>query len=523
MSADRVTVVLPVFQRSVDKFACAWEKQTGGKYTGTCFEVHWYHCFENEWHGRTFAQHLRAVQEHTNELHKHPIVVGEWSLALGFGAQPGKLSKDDMRAVFAHAQLAAYQEASHGWFFWTWNDQQGIDWDWRRSFDEGYFSLNEDLLKLPELPPAKQDIVHEDPLESVFDMPASDPRVRLGDTIYLRAFNGRYLDVEGTKVRARFGDRGKWQQFVLCPCEPTAVDDDFLLRDGDVACLLAHNGNFLGVHGERVDASIQHINSQCAFVVHIEASAEVRHRSHIFLQSLETSKFLAPNESESRSKEEIVARWGDRGRWQRLVVEKPLSTVVTPRRPRRRSSFSIPGVSSPAPRQSIEGDGTPRSLRRRRSSLGSAGRAPAPRAAAEAEAAADSPAQCCGAATSEARADMEDSACRVVRRRRSSVAARAPPITPRRLIGAAADDDSSSGGSGSSSTAHLPCELTATPRRPRRSISSMVGVNQPDASAPATVAHASVPVQPVACKRRRSSKGPAPELTGLPTPTRRRN
>ena len=31
-----------------------------------------------------------------------------------------------------------------------------------------------------------------------------------GDTVYLRAFNGRYLDVEASQVRARYSDRGKW-------------------------------------------------------------------------------------------------------------------------------------------------------------------------------------------------------------------------------------------------------------------------------------------------------------------------
>lgn len=368
MSDDRVTVVLPAFQRSVDDLAQAWEKRSEGKHQNTCFEVHWYHCFENEWHGRTFAQHLRAVQEHTEVLHRYPVVVGEWSLALGFGAQPGKLSKDEMRALFAHAQLAAYQEASHGWFFWTWNDQHGIDWDWRRSYQEGYLPLSEALHPLPELPPKGED----ERLEAVFDAPASDPRVRLGDTVYLRAFNGRYLDVEGSEVRARYGDRGKWQQFVLCPLEGSALCSSGALglRSGDVACLLAHNGRYLQVVDNRVKASARLADHRCALVVHMEASAseEVRHRSVIFLQSRETSKVLAPNESEAVSREEVVARWEHFGLWQRLVVEKPLSSVVTPRRPRRRASF--PGFS-PAPRKSEEGGGA-FADQRSRNSLGSA-------------------------------------------------------------------------------------------------------------------------------------------------------
>lgn len=58
-----------------------------------------------------------------------------------------------MRALFARAQLAAYAEASHGWFFWTWNDQHGIDWDWRQSYAGGYLRLGEEVCAFRDLPP----------------------------------------------------------------------------------------------------------------------------------------------------------------------------------------------------------------------------------------------------------------------------------------------------------------------------------------------------------------------------------
>merc|ERR1719277_747968 len=280
--------------------------RTRGKYENTCFEVHWYHCFENEWHGRTFAQHLRAVEDHAYALHQYPVVVGEWSLALGCGAQLGKLSREEMRALFSHFQIAAYGEASHGWFFWTWSDVGGgAEWDLQRIHQDGHFPLGAKMQELPKLPPPCEDTT-KDPVEKVFDVPSSDTRVYLGDTVYLRVFNGRYIDVEGSEVRARYGDRGKWQQLVLCPFEAGSAGSGTPLRDGDVVCLLAHNGHFLGVKGRSVAASWSSAEEPCALVVRTvpgqgqirggASAVELRHRSNIFLQSRSPSKMIAPNE-----------------------------------------------------------------------------------------------------------------------------------------------------------------------------------------------------------------------------------
>eukprot|EP00928_Gymnodinium_smaydae_P025294 TRINITY_DN20199_c0_g2_i1.p1 TRINITY_DN20199_c0_g2~~TRINITY_DN20199_c0_g2_i1.p1 ORF type:complete len:970 (-),score=160.28 TRINITY_DN20199_c0_g2_i1:129-2957(-) len=369
---SQVTVVLPVFQRSMAEFAVRWgavqrrAERLKIDHGDVCFEVHWYHCFENEWHGRTFAQHLRALQEHAKELRTYPIVVGEWSLALGRGAQPGLLKHGEMRRTFAHAQLAAYREASHGWFFWTWSDLGGgADWDWQQSQREGIWpaqlelpaGLNAGLLREPPTSEAAGNAQHDpDPLERVLDLPASDPFIRFGDTVYLRAFNGSYLDVEGDRVRARYGDRGRWQQFVLCPASrpkrgegASAAAAARILRDGDAVCLLAHTGRFLGVSEETATAAAHWSETEqnvacCIFHLRVEEgkSPKVRHRSTVFLQSHATSKVLAPNESEPQQRDEVVAKWEDFSEWQRLVIEKPLTTAVNPHRPRRRSLARLP-------------------------------------------------------------------------------------------------------------------------------------------------------------------------------------
>eukprot|EP00930_Biecheleria_cincta_P038124 TRINITY_DN26196_c0_g1_i2.p1 TRINITY_DN26196_c0_g1~~TRINITY_DN26196_c0_g1_i2.p1 ORF type:complete len:881 (-),score=142.97 TRINITY_DN26196_c0_g1_i2:47-2689(-) len=442
LRSSKATVVLPVFQRSLASFVSTWEEMSPNQASreNVCFEVHWYHCFENAWHGRSFAQHLRAVQEHAEALRHYPIVVGEWSLALGMGSLPTKISKEEMMRLFANAQLAAYREASHGWFFWSWSDHPGsAEWDWQQALGRNLVpegsALRDDLPDLPKLPllvpedpagpefgsaaspmlsaaevrtpntplpempgrklirrssrgPARSPprdsaaaaalALLNDPLEAAFDEPASDTRVLVGDTIYLRAFHGRYLDVEGSSVRARYGDRGKWQQFLLCPYlgpggsadvatrsqQTTSRGSSAPIRDGDIVSLLAHTGKFLGVVGKHVRADWSQAGTPaCAFVVRTAGiSCEVRHRQAVFLQSLATSKVLAPNESDPADRESMLARWKSFGEWQQLLVEKPRCTAVHPHRPRRRSSMAqAVAAGSPAPAASAMMACSPRS------------------------------------------------------------------------------------------------------------------------------------------------------------------
>lgn len=137
------------------------------------------------------------------------------------------------------------------------------------------------------------------------------------------------------------------------------------IRDGDIVSLLAHTGKFLGVAGKHVRADwTQAGTPTCAFVVRTAGiSCEVRHRQAVFLQSLETSKVLAPNESDPADRESMLARWKSFGEWQQLLVEKPRCTAVQPHRPRRRSSMAqavaaslaSPAVVACSPRTALPG------------------------------------------------------------------------------------------------------------------------------------------------------------------------
>ncbi|OLP89547.1 Glucan 1,3-beta-glucosidase A [Symbiodinium microadriaticum] len=123
----QVTVVLPVFQRCLRTFEAVWRQVSRGRHSNTCFDVHYYHCFEDTWNRMTLAEHLRAVEDHGRELQEFPAVVGEWSLALGGRAASAMCPKEAMN-LFGRAQLQAYSKASRGWFFWNWRDGAGPAW-----------------------------------------------------------------------------------------------------------------------------------------------------------------------------------------------------------------------------------------------------------------------------------------------------------------------------------------------------------------------------------------------------------
>ncbi|CAK0896743.1 unnamed protein product, partial [Prorocentrum cordatum] len=367
MPADRVTVVLPLFQRSAKGFLPAWEEASGGAHSNVCFDLHYYHCFGNDWNGKTFAQQLRAVQHNAQELRGLPAVVGEWSLALGLAAERGRLPKDQLRSRFGAAQLEAYESASHGWFFWNWCDAHGAEWNWQQSFKEGWVSSS--VQKLPQLaarrascpapfvpsslqklqggPRARlQDLaaelqggcslpswdgVGDDPLEEYTDPWPVDPTVRFGDAVFLRTYHGRYIDLGGPKecASARWADRGVWQRFTVWP--PVDGDVFGLLRrrtavqHGDVVRLLAHTGHFLGTDGGKV-AECPDIFSDASaeFVVHVEGSGALQHRRAVFLES--RANACVVDVDGNGSARDVSARWKDFGKWQRLAVEKVLDT-----------------------------------------------------------------------------------------------------------------------------------------------------------------------------------------------------
>merc|ERR1719410_249880 len=186
---------------------------TGNRHSNVAFDVHTYHCFGNEFQGKTFAQHLRAVADNAEMLRTYPMVVGEWSLALGNAAWAtcGKMQQHESYRLFGLAQQDAFRQASHGSFFWNWTEEDDLEWNFQKAYQQGLLTIKSIAVGLP-----LWNGVGEDPLEEQLHPSPSRPNVCYGDKVFLRVFYGNYVDVDGSKVKARWTDKGDMQQFIFC-------------------------------------------------------------------------------------------------------------------------------------------------------------------------------------------------------------------------------------------------------------------------------------------------------------------
>jgi len=335
MPADRVAVVLPVFQRPEEEFAKAWEVLSGGRFRNYCFDTHCYHCFGGWFSGRTLAQQLRAVEANERMLGRYPMVVGEWSLALGPAAWMTRSAMTDAEVyqLFGRAQLAAYQKASHGHFFWNWSERrETLEWNFQEAFARGFLSH-----PLPALPAWSGR--GEDPLEErLHPSPVAESRIFYGERIFLRSFYGNYVDVRGGAVKAGWCDKGAWQQITLRPgsaeVSSQAVRE---VRHGDAVFIQAHNGRYLSVGGGRVEA-VAEPGPSARFVVHLGQGARIlRHRCPIYFESKRHRAMIDTDEEQDG----LFARFHDLGEWQRFAAEK-----AAPREPKARRGAV---VSAPSP------------------------------------------------------------------------------------------------------------------------------------------------------------------------------
>jgi glucan 1,3-beta-glucosidase len=328
MPASRVAVVCPLFQRDEDSFIDYWVKLTGDRHRNVCFDVHCYHCFENFFNGLSFAQQLRYTEENAKMLHKYPMVVGEWSLALGVASWStcGDMQEDDILKRFASTQLEAFKEASHGTFFWNWTERDGeFEWNFQEAALRGLFSAH--------FRPFPAWISGSDPLEEeLHPSPSEGPHVFLGDSICLRTFYGRYVDVEGAQVNARWADKGTWQEMKLCPVaaegegpnlrkstsgQPSpCASTSSKFRSGDIVRIQAHCGKFLTCCKGRVVASRRPTTAN-EFVLHV-TGAFLKHNSLIYLECRETAKLVNADEEEDG----LFVCNRKRGETQGIVVEK---------------------------------------------------------------------------------------------------------------------------------------------------------------------------------------------------------
>jgi glucan 1,3-beta-glucosidase len=138
MPPDEVAVILPIYRTErLDEIWRFWSREFDGfvRHANTTFDLHLYHCFGTWWQRQSLGQHLRMTGRHRKILRRVPAVVGEWSLALAPIARGDEQCEEDQALLaFASAQLEAYSQASHGWFFWTWKDlqKQQPGWDMQK-------------------------------------------------------------------------------------------------------------------------------------------------------------------------------------------------------------------------------------------------------------------------------------------------------------------------------------------------------------------------------------------------------
>jgi len=148
MAPDQVAVILPIYRTErLDEIWRIWHRKFDGfmRFANVAFDLHLYHCFGPWWQRQSLPAHLRMTRVHRKILRRVPAVVGEWSLALPHRARcaddDGDMDENHAFQAFAAAQIEAYGQASHGWFFWNWRDGplQHASWDLQRSVEQRWF------------------------------------------------------------------------------------------------------------------------------------------------------------------------------------------------------------------------------------------------------------------------------------------------------------------------------------------------------------------------------------------------
>lgn len=149
MPPDEVAVVIPVYRTErLDEVWRIWNRRFDGfaEHPNVAFDLHLYHCFGTWWQRQGLGNQLRMTRRHRKILRRVPAVVGEWSLALPPYSRSGDNEEDKALRTFASAQLEAYNQASHGWFFWNWRDgpePESEYWDLGRCLERGWITSDQ--------------------------------------------------------------------------------------------------------------------------------------------------------------------------------------------------------------------------------------------------------------------------------------------------------------------------------------------------------------------------------------------
>lgn len=108
-------------------------------------DCHFYQCFYPWDLINSIPRHLRKARSRARLVNwirrRHPMIVGEWSVALPQrtirGLGPDEL--DRLRRDYAAAQRQGYADAA-AWMFWTYKAEARNEWNYRALVEDGHFA-----------------------------------------------------------------------------------------------------------------------------------------------------------------------------------------------------------------------------------------------------------------------------------------------------------------------------------------------------------------------------------------------
>eukprot|EP00929_Paragymnodinium_shiwhaense_P107866 TRINITY_DN74212_c0_g1_i1.p1 TRINITY_DN74212_c0_g1~~TRINITY_DN74212_c0_g1_i1.p1 ORF type:complete len:744 (-),score=185.12 TRINITY_DN74212_c0_g1_i1:195-2426(-) len=149
---EDVQVIMPIFHRDAADFFGRFSEKDGFK--NVLFDVHVYHVFGEDWHTMSLADHLRyATAEEGHDVTSitqggEKVVVGEWCIALPIRdwcytvawewLYLTKAEKNAVRRSMAMRQLSTFAKHTRGWFFWSWRDEDSVEWCMEDCLKEEY-------------------------------------------------------------------------------------------------------------------------------------------------------------------------------------------------------------------------------------------------------------------------------------------------------------------------------------------------------------------------------------------------
>lgn len=116
-------------------------------YKNVWLDIHLYQVFDSKYKGLDITGHLEKVKDEwaktIEELQKrHPVMVGEWSLALPPRSLQGLTDKEKDRALssYGEVQVATFSQ-SKMWFYFNYKTEQPSSWNARCMIEKGLLSI----------------------------------------------------------------------------------------------------------------------------------------------------------------------------------------------------------------------------------------------------------------------------------------------------------------------------------------------------------------------------------------------